>query len=108
MIFVKINETLYPATIEGNTSNPSWDNRHTKAITLTIDYTTASQLFINNAKWSIVEISDTIEREYDNSDFILAGDLIDHRDGTITAIMGKLTDLEEAYELVFGGTGHDN
>jgi hypothetical protein len=84
-------------------SDADWDGRQTKAITTAMDYNTASQLFVNNAHWSIVEILDKDQREYDNSDFILAGDLIDHRDGTITAVMGKLTDLEEAYELIFGG-----
>ena len=43
------------------------------------------------------------ETEFDNSEFCIAGDLTDHRDGTITAKMGKLTDLEEAYEIMFGG-----
>ena len=43
------------------------------------------------------------EAEWDNSEFCLAGDITDHRDGTITVKMGKLTDLEEAYELMLGG-----
>lgn len=47
-----------------------------------------------------VEIKET---EFDNSDYCLAGDITDHRDGTITVKMGKLTDLEEAYEIMFGG-----
>lgn len=103
MIYVKINETLYPATVRGKVSDSDWDGRETKSITLTMDYLTASQLFVNNVQWSIVDKSGTTEQEYDNSDFVLAGDLVDHRDGTITAVMGKLTDLEEAYELMFGG-----
>jgi hypothetical protein len=43
------------------------------------------------------------EIEFDNSEYNIAGDLTDHRDGTITAKMGKLTDLEEAYEIMLGG-----
>jgi hypothetical protein len=117
MIYVKINDTLYPATISGKVSDDNWDNRSSKAITLEMDYTTASNIFINGLAWSIVEQSEVsafdengaqigtkiYETEYDNSDFNLAGDITDHRDGTITAKMGKLTELEEAYELMFGG-----
>lgn len=43
------------------------------------------------------------EHEFDNSDYNLAGDVTDHRDGTVTVKMGKLTELEEAYELMLGG-----
>ena len=41
--------------------------------------------------------------EYDNSDFNIAGDVTDHRDGTMSIKMGKATDLEDAYELLYGG-----
>ena len=107
MIYVKINETLYPATISGRVSDSNWDGRLSKAITLELDYATAIQLFENGLTWSIVEQYD-VEGElhetiYDNSEYNLAGDITDHRDGTITAKMGKLTELEEAYELIFGG-----
>ena len=47
-------------------------------------------------------VVDTKETEFDNSDYNLAGDITDHRDGTITVKMGKLTELEEAYELMLG------
>ena len=117
MTFVKINETLYPATIKGKLSDDAWDNRDSKAITLEMDYATASNTFVDGAQWSIIQ---TIERpvydeqgneidiethevEYDNTEYSIAGDIIDHRDGTITAKMGKLTVLEEAYELMLGG-----
>lgn len=40
--------------------------------------------------------------EYDHSDFCFAGDITDHRDGTLSVKMGKKTDLEEAYEMLFG------
>lgn len=110
MIFVKINNALYPASITGNLMDGDWDNRSTKRITTVMDYATANALFVNNAQWSIVETdaSGTNINEYDNSDYILAGDIIDHRDGTLTIVMGKLTDLEEAYELLLGGDEYDN
>jgi outer membrane protease len=108
MIYIKINETLYPAIIYGKLSDVDWDGRETKSITLTMDYASASQLFVNGLNWSIVEESSNNTKEYDNSAFNLAGDLTDHRNGTVTAKMGRLTPLEEAYEILFGGTKNDN
>ena len=117
MIYVKINGNLYPATVNGKMADREWDNRESKAITLEIDYETASNLFVDGAEWSIVEQNEVPvygedgaqtgtemqETEWDNSEFNLAGDLTDHRDGTMTVKMGKLTDLEEAYEIMLGG-----
>lgn len=117
MIFVRINGTLYPAMVSGNVADKSWDNRETKSITLEMDYTIAITLFVDGMGWSIVQIdevpiyneegeqtgTETRETEYDNSEFSLAGDITDHRDGRITVKMGKLTDLEEAYEILLGG-----
>lgn len=129
MTYVKINGTLYPATINGNMEDRDWDNRESKAITLEMDYATAIDLFVDGLAWSIFEQrevpifktdengnlyrdeagglvhlgTEVQETEYDNSEYTIAGDIIDHRDGRITAKMGKLTDLEEAYEIMLGG-----
>ena len=120
--YIKINngDILYPAVITGRMADKEWDNRETKAITLEMDYATANKLFIDSVIWSIVmehpveikEIDDggntttktIIEtEEFDNSEYSLAGDITDHRDGTLTVKMGKLTDLEQAYEIMLGG-----
>ena len=37
-------------------------------------------------------------QEWDNSDYCVAGPITDNRDGTITAKMGKKTELELARE----------
>lgn len=117
MTFVKINETLYSATISGKVADKDWDNRESKEITLEMDYATAVKLFVDGLAWSIVQQEEvpvfdeqgnqtgieTVETEFDNSEYNLAGDITDHRDGRITAKMGKLTDLEEAYEIMLGG-----
>ena len=129
MTFIKINENLYPATVSGRMSDTEWDNRASKAITLDMDYATANALFVDGLAWSIVQeqevpVYETDENgnavldidgdpkqtgtemqeiEYDNADYCIAGDITDHRDGTITVKMGKLTDLEEAYEIMLGG-----
>ena len=117
MTYIKINEALYPATISGRVADKDWDNRASKAITLEMDYATAAATFVNGVKWSIVQQNEvptydengeqtgteTRETEFDNSEYNLAGDITDHRDGRITVKMGKLTDLEEAYEIMLGG-----
>lgn len=128
MTFVKINETLYPATISGRVQDNDWDKRESKSITLEVDYATASKLFVDGVAWSIVEQhevpayqkdengdyvldengeviqtgTEIQETVFDNSEYSLAGDITDHRDGTITVKMGALTPLEEAYELLLG------
>lgn len=117
MTYIKINNTLYPATISGRVADTAWDNRASKSITLDMDYATAAAIFVNGARWSIVQQNEVPtldengeqigtevqETEYDNSDYCLAGDLTDHRDGRITVKMGRLTDLEQAYEIMLGG-----
>ena len=116
MTYIKINNTKYPATINGKMSDTAWDNRASKAITLDMDYATASALFVDGAAWAIVQeqevptydengeqIMETKTEEYDNSEYCLAGDITDHRDGTITVKMGALTEVEQAYELMLGG-----
>lgn len=121
MIYIKINNTLYPATVSGMMQDREWDNRESKSITLTMDYDTANTLFIDGMAWSIVQRNEVPvyqndengepiqtgtemqETEWDNSEYSLAGDLTDHRNGTITVKMGKTTELEEAYEILLGG-----
>ena len=118
MTYIKINDTLYPATVSGRVADKDWDNRASKAITLEIDYATAIALFVDGLAWSIVQQNEVPiydekgeqigtemkESEWDNSEYNLAGDITIHRDGTITVKMGKLTDLEQAYEIMLGGT----
>ena len=99
MAEVKINDTLYPAVIAGKMQDASWDNRSTKTITLEMDYATAVELFVDGVEWSIVDDENT---EYDNSEYSLAGDITDHRDGTLSVKMGKMTDLEEVLEAMYG------
>ena len=121
MTYVKINDTLYPATVDGKMVDREWDDRASKAITVEMDHTAASKLFVDGLVWSIVKRqevpvyqideqgvpiqtgTETEELEWDNREYSIAGDLTDHRDGTITVKMGKLTELEEAYEIMLGG-----
>lgn len=114
MIYVKINGTEYPATVNGKLVDRDWDNRDSKAITLEMNYTTAMSLFVDNLAWSIVQrdtypeydennqpTGETVEQvqEFDNSDYCIAGPVTDNRNGTITAKMGRKTELEIEHEV---------
>lgn len=101
MTYIKINGEIYQAGISGSLRDYSWGERASKSITLTMSYADAAALFVDNIAWSIVmdvetESGETVQEEYDNSEYCIAGDITDHRDGTVTAKMGKLTELEKA------------
>lgn len=114
-IYIKVNNTEYPAEIDGNPKDHSWDGRDTKTITLTMTHAEAAALLPDNTPWSIVqrEMVDVLDEqgqptgetkevvnEYDNSEYSIAGDLTDHRDGTVSIKMGKPTETENAKATV--------
>lgn len=113
MIYFKANNTEYPASIAGKVTDRDWGGRESKAVTLTMTHAAAVQLFVDGLSWSIVQ-RDTVPvydtdgnptgeteeqvQEWDNADYCVAGPITDNRDGTITAKMGKKTELELARE----------
>lgn len=107
--YIRANGVYYPAiSIDGKLQNDMWDNRHTKRFRIPITYAEAKSVFVDGVSWAIVAITDpedegeqTVE-VFSNDDFPLAGNITDHRDGTVSITMGKLTDLEEAYILLYG------
>ena len=114
MIYFKANNTEYPADIAGKITDRDWGGRESKAVTLTMEYTAASQLFVDGLSWSIVQrdivpvydkdgkpTGETEEQvqEWDNSDYNVAGSITDNRNGTCTCKMGKKTQLEAEQEL---------
>ena len=114
MIYFKTNNTEYPASIAGKVTDRDWGGRASKSITLEMEYTAASQLFVDGLSWSIVQ-RDTVPvydkdgnptgeteeqvQEWDNSDYNVAGSITDNRNGTCTCKMGKKTQLETEQEL---------
>lgn len=122
-IYVKVNGTEYPATVNGNLTDRNWNGRDTKTIYLTMPYAQAAALLPSGTPWSIVmrETSPVYDEqgqptgetkevvnEYDNSEYSLAGQITDYRDGTVSIKMGKpteaetlraqLAEIEEAYD----------
>lgn len=111
MIYVKINNTLYPAAISGKLNDTAWGGRSSKTIRLTMSAVNAASLFVDDAPWSIIEeheyideneVTQTTQVEYDNSEYCVAGDITDHRDGTVSVKMGKVTD-REMIDIITGG-----
>lgn len=117
MLYVKINNTLYPASISGKIHDSAWDNRESKSITLEGDYATINALFPDGVAWSIVDehtkpvldelgnpvldengepTYETTQTEFDNSEFNIRGSLTVNTNGTCTVKMGKATELENA------------
>lgn len=119
-IYIKVNNIEYPAAVNGVYNDRTWDNRDTKTITLTMTHAEAAALLPDNTPWSIVqrETVDVLDEqgkptgetkevvnEYDNSEYSLAGDITDHRNGTVSIKMGKPTETENAVGAVVALTG---
>ena len=106
MAQIKINNQIYDATISGTTRDTAWGS-----ITLAMDYATAMETFVDDVPWAILyqgpdyydpELQQMVTppvEEYDNSDYCMAGDVTDHRDGTVTVKMGKPT-AEELNQIL--------
>ena len=119
-IYIKVNNTEYPAEINGNPKDRSWDGRDTKTIMLTMSHDAVAALLPDNTPWSIVQrdMVDVLDEqgqptgetkevvnEYDNSEYSIAGDITDHRDGTVSIKMGKPTETENAVGAVVALAG---
>lgn len=117
--FIKVNGVEYPATLIYNYKDRNWDMRETQTVHLTMPYAQAA-LLPDNTPWSIVrrETQDVLDEqgqptgetkevatEEDMSAYSLAGDITDHRDGTVSIKMGKPTEAENAVGAVVALTG---
>ena len=115
MTYIKVNNTLYPAAIDGKIADYEWNRRDTKSITLTMTYAEVLALLPDNTPWSIVHkdvvqkydengkllvdadgnpVTEEITTEFDNSEYTMSGVIRDNRNGTVTIKMGKLTEIE--------------
>ena len=119
-IYVKVNNTEYPAAVSGANNDRTWDGRDTKTIYLTMSHDAVAALLPDITPWSIVQ-RDTVPKydeqgqptgetkevvnECDNSEYSLSGAITDHRDGTVSIKMGKPTEAETAVGAVVALTG---
>lgn len=128
MYYLKIGDELYKAEFTGRNNDKDWDGRESKTITLDFNYATAISILYDNVEWHIYrpnlvkqQVMDEngepvfdekgepvledvdMSEDYDNSAFSIRGDVTAHPDGRTSIKMGKPTDLEQAYELLYGG-----
>lgn len=114
MIYLKINDTLYPASFRQRVQDADWNNRGSMAITVSMSHEQAAELFVRGLQWQHVQqpgayqdadgnlvTPDLIITDY--SEYEMAGPITDNRDGTITAKMGKA--LPGDTNLVLTGSG---
>lgn len=105
---IKVNGTEYAAKITELHHDNNWGGRSAMILHLTMSAAEAAALLPAGAKWSIV-LRDTVPvydenglqtgsqeavTETDMSEYCLAGQITDHRDGTISLKMGKATEVE--------------
>ena len=111
MTYVKINDKIYPAVVNGKMTDREWGDRESKTITLEMAYADAIALFVDGLAWSILmdveqEQEDgsivTVQEEYDNSEYSMAGSITDNRDGTLAVKMGKPTQIETLESQITG------
>lgn len=118
MASVKIGGLTYPAEVITKANDKSWDGRNTKYITLKMTNADAEALWVDGVKWSTIQTNVThdafgdpeiTQLELDCSEYNLAGNIINHRNGTLTVVMGMMTDLEVVLEcwLNEGGSAND-
>ena len=129
MTYIKVNNTLYPATIDGRIADYEWDRRDTKSITLSMTYAEVLALLPDNTAWAIVQkdtvqktddngqpmvddsgnpVTEEVTTEYDNSEYSMSGVIRDNRDGTVTIKMGKPTEIETVTAQAISATDLDN
>lgn len=118
--FIKVNNTEYPVTVTGNYRDNDWNFRKTKTLFLELSYAEVLALLPAGTPWSIVE-RDTIYKtdengaltgeteeivsEIDCSEYSLSGNIIDHRNGTVSIKMGKPTTAEDSSATVVALVG---
>lgn len=118
--FIKVNGQEYPATCIYNYKDRNWDMRETQTVQLTMPYAQAAALLTTGTPWFNVfrEQKDVLDEngmltgqteevvtEEDMSAYSLAGEITDHRDGTVSVKMGKPTETENAVGAVVALTG---
>lgn len=129
MTYIKVNNTLYPAKIDGRIGDYEWDRRDTKSITLSMTYAEVLALLPDNTPWSIVQkdtvqkigedgqlmvdtsgnpVTEEVTSEYDNSEYNMSGVIRDNRDGTVTIKMGKPTEIETVTANAISSTDLEN
>lgn len=93
--FIKVNGQEYPAEVIYLYKDRSWNDRDVRNVFLNIPYDQAVALMTTGTKWSsIIKENDVVTEETDMSEFSIAGQVVDYRNGTVSIKMGKPTESE--------------
>ena len=127
MAQIKINDRLIEViACYGALRNMLGAKRNSIEIIMTSDYETIKNTFVDGVEYSLIDtydvrvekedgtiITETKTEEFNKTNYCLSGDIVDHRDGTISVFMGEKTNEELAieqaeeteqllYEVMFG------
>ena len=99
--FIKVNGQEYPAEVIYLYKDRSWNDRDVRNVFLNLPYDQVVALMPTSTKWSsILKDDDVVVEETDMSEFSIAGQVVDYRDGTVSIKMGKPTETESAKATV--------
>ena len=93
--FIKINGQEYPAEVIYLYKDKNWNDRDVRNVFLNLPYDQVVALMPTGTKWSsIIKENDVVTEETDMSEFSIAGQVVDYRNGTVSIKMGKPTESE--------------
>ena len=104
--YIKINGQEYPAEVIYLYKDRNWNDRDVRNVFLNLPYDQVVALMPTGTKWSsIIKENDVVTEETDMSEFSIAGQVVDYRNGTVSIKMGKPTETENAVGAVVALTG---
>lgn len=99
--FIKVNGQEYPAEVIYLYKDKDWNDRGVRNVFLNLSYDQVIALMPTGTKWSsILKENDAVVEETDMSEFSIAGQVVDYRNGTVSIKMGKPTETESAKATV--------
>ena len=110
---IKIGDKLFDViAVYGERKEMLNAMRNCLRIKLESDYETVSTTFVDNITYSLISQIENIDEngnpiietfEYDKSNYTLACDIVDHRDGTLDVYMCEMTLEEELLIQLYSG-----
>lgn len=99
--YIKINGQEYPAEVIYLYKDKNWNDRDVRNVFLNLPYDQVVALMPTGTKWSsILKENDVVVEETDMSEYSIAGQVVDYRNGTVSIKMGKPTETESAKATV--------
>lgn len=99
--FIRVNGQEYPAEVIYLYRDRNWNDRDVRNVFLNLPYDQVVALMPTGTKWSsIIKEDDVVVEETDMSEFSIAGQIVDYRNGTVSIKMGKPTETESAKATV--------